>query len=61
LRIREEFSLGIAAVAPAVRPGGQFTGAINIALPTVRFTSTRAKEFQQALHVTAITIAEALV
>jgi DNA-binding IclR family transcriptional regulator len=58
---REEFSIGITAVATAVRPGGKFIGAINVALPTVRFTSTRAKEFQEALRVTAIMIAEDLV
>lgn len=56
----EEFTPGITAVAMAVRRGGSFLGALNIAVPTVRFTPARAAEFREALRVTAHAIAAAL-
>ena len=35
---REEFTLGITAIATAVRSGAKLHGAINLAVPTARFT-----------------------
>lgn len=57
---REEFSPGIAAVATAVRRDGAFIGALNIAVPTVRFTSNRVVEFKEALRITAQELAAAI-
>jgi IclR family transcriptional regulator, acetate operon repressor len=56
----EEFTPGITAVATAVRQGTDFVGAINIAVPTVRFTPARAAEFREVLRVTAQAIDAAL-
>jgi DNA-binding IclR family transcriptional regulator len=49
----EEFTPGITAVAIAVRGRGGFVGALNVAVPTVRFTPDRAADFRDALRVTA--------
>jgi IclR family acetate operon transcriptional repressor len=57
---REEFTPGITAIATAVRRDGQFVGALNIAVPTVRFTSVRAAEFKEALRIKARGIAVAV-
>ncbi|HTZ02437.1 MAG TPA: IclR family transcriptional regulator [Xanthobacteraceae bacterium] len=53
----EEFTLGITAIATAVRSGAKFHGAINLAVPTARFTSDRDAEFREALRRTAPLIA----
>jgi IclR family acetate operon transcriptional repressor len=47
---REEFTLGITAIATAVRTETKFYGAINLAVPTARFTSSRDAEFRTALR-----------
>jgi DNA-binding IclR family transcriptional regulator len=56
----DEFTSGITAVATGVRCQGRFIGALNVAVPTVRFTSDRAAAFRGALRVTAQAIAQAL-
>jgi IclR family transcriptional regulator, acetate operon repressor len=54
---REEFTLGITAIATAVRSGTKFHGAINLAVPTARFTSDRDAAFREALRRTSQLIA----
>jgi DNA-binding IclR family transcriptional regulator len=54
---REEFTLGITAIATAVRHQTKFHGAINLAVPTARFTPDRDAEFREALRRTARMIA----
>jgi len=49
----EEFTPGITAIAIAVRPAGKFAGAVNIAVPTVRFTGDREAQFREALRLAA--------
>lgn len=56
----QEFTPGITAIAIAVRRGGTFVGAINVAVPSVRFTPTRDTEYCEALRITAQAIAGAL-
>jgi IclR family transcriptional regulator, acetate operon repressor len=56
----EEFTSGITAVATGVHCQGRFIGALNVAVPTVRFTSDRAAVFREALRITAQAIAQAL-
>jgi IclR family transcriptional regulator, acetate operon repressor len=50
---REEFTLGITAIATAVRGDSKFYGAINLAVPTARFTPSRDADFREALRRTA--------
>jgi len=56
----EEFTYGITAVATGIHSHGRFIGALNVAVPTVRFTPDRAAAFRDALRVTAQAIAQAL-
>jgi IclR family acetate operon transcriptional repressor len=56
----EEFTSGITAVATAVHGHGQCIGALNVAVPTVRFTAERAAAFRDALRIAAQAIARAL-
>ena len=55
---REEFTLGITAIATAVRSETKFHGAINLAVPTARFTPDRDAEFREALRRAAQIIAK---
>ena len=55
---REEFTLGITAIATAVRSGTKLCGAINLAVPTARFTANRDAEFREALRRTAQLVAK---
>jgi DNA-binding IclR family transcriptional regulator len=55
---REEFTLGISAIATAVRSESRFYGAINLAVPTARFTPDRDADFRAALRRTAQIIAK---
>jgi IclR family acetate operon transcriptional repressor len=55
---REEFTLGITAIATAVRSGAKLHGAINLAVPTARFTAGRDAEFREALRRTAQIVAK---
>ena len=54
---REEFTLGITAIATAVRSGAKFHGAVNLAVPTARFTPSRDADFREALRRAAQIIA----
>ena len=54
---REEFTLGITAIATAVRHEAAFLGAINLAVPTARFTPDRDSTFREALRRTARLVA----
>lgn len=54
---REEFTLGISAIATAVRSEARFYGAINLAVPTARFTPARDGAFREALRRCAQIIA----
>ena len=56
----DEFTPGITAIAKAVRQGGKFLGAFNVAVPTGRFTPSRDAEFREALRVAAKAIGEAV-
>jgi IclR family transcriptional regulator, acetate operon repressor len=47
---RDEFTLGITAIATAVRHETKFCGAINLAVPTARFTPDRDAGFRAALR-----------
>jgi IclR family transcriptional regulator, acetate operon repressor len=54
----EEFTLGITAIATAVRSDAKFHGAINLAVPTARFTPDRDATFREALRRAAQLIAK---
>ena len=56
----DEFTPGITAIAAAVRRGSDFIGAINVAVPTGRFTPHRDEEFREALRLSAQSIARAI-
>jgi IclR family transcriptional regulator, acetate operon repressor len=55
---REEFTLGITAIAIGVRSESKFHGAINLAVPTARFTPDRNSDFREALQRMARIIAK---
>ncbi len=55
---REEFTLGITAIATAVRTGTTFHGAVNLAVPTARFTPSRDVGYREALRRAAAVIAK---
>jgi IclR family transcriptional regulator, acetate operon repressor len=55
---REEFTLGITAIATAVRSESKVHGAINLAVPTARFTPDRDADFREALQRAAQSIAK---
>jgi len=55
---REEFTLGITAIATAIRSEAKFHGAINLAVPTARFTPDRDSSFREALRRAAQLIAK---
>jgi DNA-binding IclR family transcriptional regulator len=50
--------LGITAMAVAVRSETKFHGAINLAVPTARFTADRDADFRAALQQAAQIIAK---
>jgi DNA-binding IclR family transcriptional regulator len=54
----EEFTVGITAIATAVRSASKLYGAINLAVPTVRFTPDRDADFREALRRAAQIIAK---
>ncbi len=56
----EEFTCGITAVAIAVHSQGKFVGALNVAVPTARFTPDRAAVFRDALRTTSRAVAQAV-
>src|SRR5215813_7621131 len=55
---REEFTLGITAIATAVRSQSKIHGSINLAVPTARFTADRDPEFRESLRRAAQIIAK---
>jgi DNA-binding IclR family transcriptional regulator len=55
---RDEFTLGITAIATAVRSETKFHGAVNLAVPTARFTADRDADFRGALRKAAQIIAK---
>jgi IclR family transcriptional regulator, acetate operon repressor len=55
---REEFTPGITAIATAVRSESKFHGAINLAVPTARFTPGRDADFREALRRAALLVAK---
>jgi DNA-binding IclR family transcriptional regulator len=55
---REEFTRGITAIATAVRADSKFHGAVNLAVPTARFTPSRDANFREALRRAAQIIAK---
>jgi DNA-binding IclR family transcriptional regulator len=54
----EEFTLGITAIATAVRSEARFHGALNLAVPTARFTASRDADYREALRRAAGIIAK---
>lgn len=56
----EEFTNGITAIATAVHCQDRFIGAINVAVPTARFTPDRVAAIQDGLRMTAKAVAQAL-
>jgi DNA-binding IclR family transcriptional regulator len=56
----EEFTSGITAVATGVHCQGRFIGAINVAVPTARFTADRVAIFQDGLRMTSQAMGHAL-
>jgi len=56
----DEFTQGITAIAVAVRRKGILIGALNVAVPSVRFTPDRDAEFREALRVMARVMADEL-
>lgn len=57
---REEFTLGITAIATAVHGQTKFHGAINLAVPTARFTADRDAGFREALRRAAQLVAKVI-
>lgn len=57
---REEFTLGITAIATSVPGDSQVHGAVNLAVPTARFTPERDGDLRAALRRTAQLIAKEL-
>jgi IclR family transcriptional regulator, acetate operon repressor len=55
---RDEFTLGISAIATAVRSETELYGAINLAVPTARFTPDRDADFREALRRSAQAVAK---
>jgi DNA-binding IclR family transcriptional regulator len=55
---REEFTLGTSVIATAVRIPGKFYGAVNLAVPTVRFTPSREAVYREALRRAAQILAK---
>jgi DNA-binding IclR family transcriptional regulator len=56
----DEFTPGITAIATAIHRRGAFAGAINVAVPSVRFAPARAEQIKEALRVTSLAISDAL-
>jgi IclR family transcriptional regulator, acetate operon repressor len=53
---REEFTPGITAIGTAVEHGDHFFGAVNLAVPTARFTREREMMFRRELHAVAASL-----
>ena len=57
---REEFTPGITGISTAVRHEGRLFGALNLAIPTARFTSDREAAFRRELRSIATALGQAL-
>lgn len=57
---REEFTTGITGMATAVTHEGRFFGALNLAVPTVRFTDERHSLFRRQLPTAAAALGQAI-
>jgi DNA-binding IclR family transcriptional regulator len=57
---REEFTPGITGIATAVVQDGHLFGAINLAVPTARFTETQDVVFRRELRSAASALGQAL-
>jgi IclR family transcriptional regulator, acetate operon repressor len=57
---REEFTPGIIGMATAVQKGGQFVGAVNLAIPAVRFSKDREVVFRRQLQAMAFVLAQTI-
>jgi len=55
---REEFTPGITGMATAVEHDGRFFGALNLAVPTVRFNEERETIFRRQLSAMAATLGQ---
>jgi DNA-binding IclR family transcriptional regulator len=58
--VREEFTVGITGIAFAVIAGGDFVGAINLAVPTARFAEDKQPLFKRELRAACTALAEAI-
>jgi IclR family transcriptional regulator, acetate operon repressor len=56
----EEFTPGIVGIATAVVHDGRFFGALNLAIPTARFTTEREATFRRHLRAVAASLAQKL-
>lgn len=57
---RGEFTSGITGIATAVTHDGRFFGALNLAVPTVRFTEERHAVFRRQLATAAAALGQAI-
>ncbi|WP_315834345.1 IclR family transcriptional regulator [Bradyrhizobium prioriisuperbiae] len=57
---REEFTPGITGMATAVEHNGRFFGALNLAVPTVRFNDEREAVFRRQLAIVAAALGQML-
>jgi DNA-binding IclR family transcriptional regulator len=57
---REEYTPGITGIATIVADEGRVFGALNLAVPTARFTAEREAAFRRQLRSVASAIAQAL-
>lgn len=57
---REEFTVGIIGIATAVTIGDKLAGAVNLAVPTARYTRQSAPFLRQRLLIAAAQMAEAI-
>lgn len=57
---REEFTPGITGIATAVIHDGHFLGALNLAVPTARFTAMQEAIFRRELRSTASALGQSL-
>jgi len=54
----EEFTPGIVGLATAVEHSGRFLGALNLAVPTTRYTAARDVIFRRQLSAVASSLGE---
>jgi len=57
---RDEFTPGISGIATAVEKDGRFFGALNLAIPNVRYNPDSESEYRRLLFATAGALAEVI-